>query len=68
MSTTVMMQNITCARVEQYDDFFTIDFHSNDSRSSVFFSAKYYTAQEYESIAAACCQLVNAINQAGRKQ
>lgn len=68
MTTTVMTQNITRAHVEQYADFFTIDFHSDDNRSSIFFSAKDYTAQEYESIAAACCQLVNAINQAERKQ
>ena len=68
MTTTVMTQNITRAHVEQYADFFTLNFHSDDNRSSMFFSEKDYTAQEYEAIAAACCGLVNAINQAGRKQ
>ena len=68
MTTTVMTQNITKANVDQYENFFMIDFHSDDNRSSMFFSAQDCTAQEYETIAAACCQLVNAINQAGRKQ
>lgn len=68
MTTTVHAQNITRAVVKEYPDFFTIDFHSGYNRAGVFFSASDYTAQDYEAISAACCQLANAINNAKKEE